>query len=417
MNVRPPQWSRQITTVGVTGTNGKTSTTRWIAACLATLNKPVAQVTTLGSFLDDVRFETTPDFDGFLATMRAAVDRGGRFAAIEVTSEALARGFAREWPCAIGVFTNLTHDHLDTHGSPEHYLASKAQLFVNLRAGGAAVLNAADPSSELIAEIIPPGVRIIRYAVPSRGAALRSPDVWATSVQPSWAGTRIAIDSRGALAHAPKALTLHAIGDVYAENALAALAAALLAGVPPQDAARALEATPAPPGRFQVLAHDRGPRVVIDYAHTPDALARTLTTARALCEGELWVVSGAGGDRDKNKRQPMGVAASRADHVVLTSDNPRSEAPERIVEQIQSGIGPHADVRVKLDRRAAIRAAILDASDRDVVVIAGKGHEVGQIVSACVLPFDDAVEAQAAMGAKEAGLARAAPSAPSSDRG
>jgi UDP-N-acetylmuramoyl-L-alanyl-D-glutamate--2,6-diaminopimelate ligase len=417
MSVRAPKWSQQLTTVGITGTNGKTSTTRWIAACLGEVVRPVAQVTTLGSFLDDMPFEAAPDFGGFLATMRAAIDRGGRFAAIELTSEALARGFAREWPCGIGVFTNLTHDHLDAHGSPEHYLASKAQLFLSLRPGGAAVLNAADPASELITEVIPSGVRIVRYAVPSRGETLRSPDLWATAVQPSWGGTRITIDARGELAHAPKALTLQAIGDVYAENALAALAAALVAGVPPEDAARALANAPVPPGRFQVLAHDRGPRVVIDYAHTPDALARTLATARSLCDGKLWVVFGAGGDRDKNKRQPMGAAASCADHVMLTSDNPRSEAPERIAEQIRSGIGPHADVRIKLDRRAAIREAILDALDGDVVVIAGKGHEVGQVVGARVLPFDDAVEARAALGGKDAVLARAEPSAPSTDRG
>jgi UDP-N-acetylmuramoyl-L-alanyl-D-glutamate--2,6-diaminopimelate ligase len=417
MSIRAPKWSQQLTTVGITGTNGKTSTTRWTAACLGEVVRPVAQVTTLGSFLDDMPFETTPDFGGFLATMRAAFDRGGRFAAIELTSEALARGFAREWPCQIGVFTNLTHDHLDAHGSPEHYLASKAQLFLGLPPGGAAVLNAADPASELIAEVIPSSVRIVRYAVPSRGETSRSPDLWATTVQPGWGGTRIAIDARGELADAPKALTIQAIGDVYAENALAALAAALVAGVPPARAARALAAALVPPGRFQMLPHDRGPRVVIDYAHTPDALARTLATARSLCDGKLWVVFGAGGDRDKNKRQPMGAAASCADHVMLTSDNPRSEAPERIAEQIRSGIGPHADVRIKLDRRAAIHEAVLGAFDRDVVIIAGKGNEVGQIVGTRVLPFDDAVEAQEALRGREAGPARAEPSAPCSDRG
>src|SRR5882672_10783751 len=176
-----PEWSRRLTTVGVTGTNGKTSTTRWTAACLACIARPVAQTTTLGSLLDDTPFDTTRDFDGFLATMRAALDRGGRFAAIELTSEALARGFARAWPCAIGVFTNLTHDHLDVHGSPEHYLASKAQLFVNLPPDGAAVLNACDPASELIAAVTPPGVRVVRYAIASRGKPEGAPELRATS--------------------------------------------------------------------------------------------------------------------------------------------------------------------------------------------------------------------------------------------
>jgi UDP-N-acetylmuramoyl-L-alanyl-D-glutamate--2,6-diaminopimelate ligase len=398
MGVRPPEWSGQLTTIGITGTNGKTSTTRWTAACLAQVAQPVVQVTTIGAFLDDLEIDAAPDFDGFVATMRAGLDRGARFAAIELTSEALARGFARAWPCRIGVFTNLTHDHLDAHGSAEHYLASKAQLFLNLPPGGAAVLNGADPASDLLTDIIRPGVRIVRYAVPSRGEPSRAPDLWATAVQPSWDGTRIATESRGDLAGAPKELTIRAIGDAYAENALAALAAALLAGVPPTDAAKALAVAPVPPGRFQVLAHGRGPRVVIDYAHTPDALERTLATARSLCEGELWVVFGAGGDRDKKKREPMGAAASRADHVVLTSDNPRSEAPERIADQVRAGIDSHVDVRLRLDRRAAIQGAILDACDGDVVVIAGKGHEVGQIVGSRVIPFDDAAVAQETLG-------------------
>ncbi len=396
-SARPPKWSELLTTVGVTGTNGKTSTTRWVAACLAQIASPVAQVTTLGSFLDDVPFDAAPDLSGFLATMRAGLQRGGRFAAIELTSEALARGFARTWPCTIGVFTNLTHDHLDAHGSPEHYLASKAQLFLGLPPQGVAVLNAADVASELIAEVVPPGVRIVRYAVPSRGQALPPPDIWATAVQTGWGGTRIAIEARGDLTHAPRELAIHAIGDVFAENALAALAAALVAGVPAVDAARALALAPTPPGRFEVLSHDRGPRVVIDYAHTPDALERTIATARSLCDGELWVVFGAGGDRDKNKRAPMGAAASSADHVVLTSDNPRSEAPERIAAQIRSGVGPHADVRIELDRRAAIHGAILEARERDVILVAGKGHENGQTVGAHVFPFDDATEGRAAL--------------------
>jgi UDP-N-acetylmuramoyl-L-alanyl-D-glutamate--2,6-diaminopimelate ligase len=393
----PPEWSRRLCTVGVTGTNGKTSTTRWTAACLARLARPVAQTTTLGSFLDDEPFEAPRDFGGFLATMRAALDRGGRFAAIELTSEALARGFARAWPCRIGVFTNLTHDHLDAHGSPEHYLASKAQLFVSLPPGGTAVLNAGDPASELIAEVMPAGVAIVRYSVPSRGEPARTPDLRAAAVEPSWEGTRIVLDARGALAGAPGELRIRAIGDLYAENALGALAAALAAGVPPGEAGRALAEAPVPRGRFEVVAHEGGPRVVVDYAHTPDALARTLAIARALCGGSLVVVFGAGGDRDRDKRGPMGAAASRADRVVLTSDNPRSEDPAVIAAAIRAGIEAGVDVRVELDRRAAIRAAILDAQEGDVVLVAGKGHETEQLVAGRTLPFDDAAEARAAL--------------------
>jgi UDP-N-acetylmuramoyl-L-alanyl-D-glutamate--2,6-diaminopimelate ligase len=412
----PPEWSGRLFTVGVTGTNGKTSTTRWTAACLARLARPVAQTTTLGSFLDDMPFAAPRDFGGFIATMRAGLDAGGRFAAIEVTSEALARGFARAWPCRVGVFTNLTHDHLDAHGSPEHYLASKAQLFVGLPAGGYAVLNGGDPASELLAEVLPPGVRVVRFHVPSRGPALGEPELAATEVEATWEGTRIRIAPRGELATtAPRELRIRAIGDVYAENALGALAAALVAGVPAEEAADALACAPVPHGRFEVVSGAAGaagatgaaepsamPHVVVDYAHTPDALARTVATARGLCRGSLVVVFGAGGDRDPDKRAPMGVAASRADRVVLTSDNPRSEDPARIAAQIREGIEVRVEVRVELDRRAAIRKAILDASADDVVLVAGKGHETDQTAGGRTVPFDDAAEARGALRERRA---------------
>jgi UDP-N-acetylmuramoyl-L-alanyl-D-glutamate--2,6-diaminopimelate ligase len=398
----PPDWSRRLFTVGITGTNGKTSTTRWTAACLARVVRPVAQTTTLGSFLDDEPFEAARDFEGFLATMRAGLDAGGRFASIELTSEALARGFARAWPCRVGVFTNLTHDHLDAHGSPEHYLASKAQLFVALPPGGVAVLNAADPASELLAEVIPPGVEVVRFAVPSRGEVHGEPALVAREVEASWEGTRIALDARGALAGAPREIAIRAIGDVYAENALAALAAAMVSGVPAQDAADALAAAAVPRGRFEPVTRDEGegPRVVVDYAHTPDALGRTLAVARRLCRGRLVVVFGAGGDRDKDKRAPMGEAASCADRVVLTSDNPRSEDPARIAAQIREGIAARVKVDTILDRKEAIRRAIEEAGEDDVVLIAGKGHEIEQTVAGKTLPFDDASEARAALAEK-----------------
>jgi UDP-N-acetylmuramoyl-L-alanyl-D-glutamate--2,6-diaminopimelate ligase len=394
----PPGWSAGLFTVGVTGTNGKTSTTRWTAACLARVARPVAQTTTLGSFLDDAPFPAARDFAGFLATMRAALDAGGRFAAIEVTSEALARGFARAWPSRVGVFTNLSHDHLDAHGSPEHYLASKAQLFVGLPPGGYAVLNAGDPASDLLAEVLPPGVAVVRYLVCSRGVATVEPELRALAIEPTWEGTRVVLEGRGALAGAPRELHIRAIGDVYAENAMAALAAAMVAGVPAGEAAAALGHAPVPRGRFEpVNPEGAGPRVVVDYAHTPDALARTVAVARKLCTGALVVVFGAGGDRDKAKRAPMGLAASRADRVVLTSDNPRSEDPARIAAQIREGIESRVDVEVELDRRAAIRAAIGAAGENDVVLIAGKGHETDQSAGGRTVSFSDAAEAQAAL--------------------
>lgn len=390
-------------TVGVTGTNGKTSTTRWTAACLARLSRPVARVTTVGAFLDDEPIEVAPDYRGFLAAMRAGLDRGGRFAAIELTSEALAKGFARAWPCRVGVFTNLTHDHLDAHQSPEHYLASKAQLFASLPPDGAAILNAADPASRLLAEVIPQGVTVLRYAVPTRGTFDEGEtDLTATEIAVGWGGTRIAVQGRGRLADAPSELTVPAIGSIYAENALGALAAALACGVSAGDAADALSMAAPPPGRFQVVAGPStdAPAVVVDFAHTPDALARVLDDARRLCAGRLTVVCGAGGNRDRAKRPAMGAAASRADRIVLTSDNPRDESPSDIVRDLQGGVVAPAIVRVELDRREAIRSAVAEASAGDVIVIAGKGHERTQTVRGLTLPFDDAEEGRRALCSK-----------------
>ena len=162
----PPAWKSALTSVGVTGTNGKTSTTRFVAAALGTLARPVAWTTTVGSFLDDEPFATEKTYAGFLHLLRTAVDRGGKACALEMTSEALARGFGRAWPCEVAVFTNLSHDHIDAHGTPEHYLASKAQLFVNLPPGGTAVLNASDPNAALLAEIVPKHARTLFYSAP-----------------------------------------------------------------------------------------------------------------------------------------------------------------------------------------------------------------------------------------------------------
>jgi UDP-N-acetylmuramoyl-L-alanyl-D-glutamate--2,6-diaminopimelate ligase len=385
----PPEWHRDVHTIGVTGTNGKTSTTLMIGAALGTLATPVAQVTTVGSFLDREPFAATADYAGFLATMRAARERGGRFAAIELTSEALALGFARAWPCRVAVFTNLTRDHLDAHGSAEHYLASKAQLFMQLPPGGSAVLNGADPAAALLAEVVPAHAQLLRYAAPSRGAIDPRTTLVAEAVDLSWQGTRV----RVAGAEIDE-LALPVIGEVFAENGLAALAGAIAAGVDARAAAGALAAMPPPPGRFEVVAAD--PHVVVDYAHTPDALRRTLATARRLCRGELWVVFGAGGQRDQPKRPLMGDAATEADRVVLTSDNPRGEDPAEIARQIAAGLGGRAYDTI-LDRARAIATAVREAAAADVVVIAGKGHESTQTIGGETRSFSDREVARAAM--------------------
>jgi UDP-N-acetylmuramoyl-L-alanyl-D-glutamate--2,6-diaminopimelate ligase len=374
--------------VGITGTNGKTTTTRFVAAALGALARPVASVTTIGSFLDEEPFAASADYRGLIETVKAGLERGGRYTALESTSEALALGFAQHWPFRAGVFTNLTHDHLDAHGSPEHYFASKAQLFHSLpEERGVAVLNASDEASELLVEVIPPGVRRVAYSVASRGEACLAPDARATRVELSWSGTNLEVELSPELGGGTVSLRTRAIGEIFAENALAAFVTGLALGASREAAAGAIGRATRPSGRFELVAER--PYVAVDYAHTPDALRRTLETAVRLARGKVVVVFGAGGNRDQTKRPAMGVAAGAAARVILTSDNPRGEDPAAIAAAIREGIPPSAETLVELDRERAIQRAVLDAAAEDVIVIAGKGHETTQTIGAAARPFSD----------------------------
>jgi len=382
-----PTWANSLLCVGVTGTNGKTSTTGMVAALVGLLARPVARATTLGCFLDDELLDVPAHYEGFLQTMERCAAAGGRFAALELTSEALALGFAQAWPCQVAAFTNLSLDHSDAHGSAEHYLASKAQLFMNLPPEGTAVLNACDDNAELLVAVLPATVDVIRYGVASRGVTWGALDLAAEAITPSFEGTSATLLPSARFPDLPSRLVLETIGDVYVENALAALGCALALGVPAEQAVLALASLPPPPGRFEVVR--RRPYVVIDYAHTPDALARTLATARQLCRGTLSVVFGAGGDRDTAKRPLLGAAARAADRIVLTSDNPRGEAPETIMKEIAAGVGRHAGLAHEVDRTRAIRRALSSAGEDDLILIAGKGHERTQEINGIKLPFSD----------------------------
>jgi UDP-N-acetylmuramoyl-L-alanyl-D-glutamate--2,6-diaminopimelate ligase len=342
-----------------------------LSAALGTLRQPVPNITTLGFFMDDEPFETPRTHSGLLLALREGLNRGAQHAVLEMTSEALALGYAQAWPCWGATFTNLSHDHLDAHQSAEHYLASKAQLFMALPAGGYAVLNGCDEACVLLAEILPAGVRLLRYGIATRGAAHAPLDLEAVDVQIGWAGTTARLVT--SLPGMPERLHVRAIGAEHMENALAALAAATLAGAEPARAAHAIELAAARPGRFEV--HGAGPHVVVDFAHTPDALTRTLATARSLCSGALSVVFGAGGNRDKDKRPAMGEAARQADRVFLTTDNCRDEDPAAICAALGAGLVGHPQVTVELDRARAIGHAIAHASTDDVVLVAGRGPE------------------------------------------
>lgn len=396
-----PAWVKGLEHVGVTGTNGKTSTTRFASAALGSLVRPVASFTTLGAFLDEEPLEVTQSYRGMLDGVRSALDRHGRYAVLEVTSEVLSRGFAQRWPFRAAVFTNLTHDHLDAHGSPEHYFASKAQLFNALpREGGIAVVNGCDEVTELLLEVTPPSARRLAYGVASRGMATQPLDASAGPIGLTLEGTRAPIALAATLGGGSIELRTRAIGSIFLENALAAWLVAVALGADGAAAAAALARAAPPRGRFEVVA--REPTTVVDYAHTPDALRRTLDTARALGKARVVAVFGAGGNRDAAKRPAMGAAAGAADRVIVTSDNPRDEDPARIAAAIAEAVPKSCDVTVDLDRARSIRTAVLDAGPDDIVVIAGKGHELTQTIGAEARSFSDVTVAQAAAAERQA---------------
>ena len=387
----PFTWAEPLFTVGVTGTNGKSSTTHLIARAIAAAGHAVLTESTLGYWLGEEELHVPRTSRGYLAALREAAERGARHAVCEVTSAALARGFARVWRYDLGVFTNLSRDHVEAHGSWEHYLASKAQLFVHLGPGATAVLNACDPAALLLARVTPEDVTRRFFALDSRGERLTQADLAAARVSLSAVGTRLELEPSTLADALGGELATKMVGHVFAENVLAAALAALSAGIPGEHVRAGLAACPVVRGRFEVVAE--APLVAIDYAHTPDALARTCDTARALSPGgRVIVVFGAGGGADEPKREPMGRAVGeRADWAIVTSDNPRDEDPTQIAEAVARGArrGGRAHVQIELDRARAIERALTLARSTDVLVIAGKGHEHGQTVAGVELPYSD----------------------------
>lgn len=365
----------KLRTAAVTGTNGKTTTTSLIASIVAASGEPYALLTTVGAAVDGAPIPREDPSEEFLLTVEAAVDAGVRTLALEMTSKALAGGLAARWRPAVAVFTNLSRDHLDMHESPEAYLAAKAQLFLALPATGVAVLNRDDPTSALIDEVTPRGVTRRWFSVHDAGA-----DLCASRLEVDAEGTRVHL-LPSALADAlGGSLELRLHGEVHGLNALAAALAADSLGYSPASIRAGLARFEGVPGRFWPVAWR--PLVVVDYAHTPAALDGTLRTARRLCAagGQVLLVFGCGGLRDRGKRPAMGAKAHvLADRVWLTNDNPRNEDPRAITDEIRAGVeGEGASWTLELDRGRAITAAVHAATPADVVIIAGKGHEQTQ---------------------------------------
>lgn len=386
------EWAADMFTVGVTGTNGKTSTTHLIAACLAAAGRACTVMSTVRTAVDGIDRAPPASLQGMYDLLQDGVAQGARDAVIEVTSRALAHGYAKRWRFDLGVFTNLSPDHLTTHGTWENYLAAKAQLFIHLAAGKTAVLNAGDRHAWMLDKAIGPDVVRRWFWAPGREPVPDLPlSLRAQGVRIDADGTEVTLEPSPDAEALGGQLRVRMIGDVFAENALAAASAGLAMGLPGEAVARGLAQCPVVPGRFEVVARD--PLCVVDYAHSPDALARTCDTARQLSSGRVVVVFGAGGGSTPDKRGPMGeTVGTRADVAFVTTDSPRDEPADQIAAMVADGVraGGRAQVRLVQDRRTAIANAIDEAEPGDVVVVAGRGHERRQQIGAEIIEYTDA---------------------------
>lgn len=381
-----------IDVVGVTGTNGKTTVTTLIAQALEATGHVVGRIGTTGVRLagqDRVATLTTPEAPQLQAWFAELRDAGGTLCAIEVSSIGVVQHRTDAIPFALGVFTNLGRDHLDFHGTVQAYAAAKAQLFGPMLRppGGAprALLWRDDGSWEAV------GAPADRWTY---GFDPRA-DVCITRWSPGGDGMALTLTSPEGEVEVRSPL----IGRHNALNLAAAWASGVLRGVDPHTMADGLALATGPRGRLEPVPNARGLLVLVDYAHTPDALEAAIASVRAVTQGQVWVVFGCGGDRDAGKRPQMGRVALSADRVVVTSDNPRSEDPEAIVADILAGMPEGHGATVQLDRAQAIRWALHQARPGDAVLLAGKGHETTQEVAGHKRPFDDRAVARAAMEA------------------
>jgi len=378
--------TEELRVIGVTGTNGKTTTAFLTRALLEGAGVRTGLLGTVKSVVggsDEPVERTTPEAIDLQATFRRMLDAGDQACVMEVSSHALhlCRTAGIRFRC--GVFTNLTQDHLDFHPTMEDYFFAKRRLFA---VAEAAVLNTGDHYGRRLA------------------GDLDAPVTYAIEAEAHYRATNVRFDPSGSsfTCHTPDGeleLNLTLPGPFNVQNALAAVAGARIMGVPLDTIPDSLAAAARVPGRFEPVDEGQDFAVIVDYAHTPDSLENVLRAAREIAPGRLTVVFGAGGDRDRGKRPLMGRAASAlADRVIVTSDNPRSERPEAIVDEVLIGAGSGAER--ELDRRLAIERAVADASAGDVVVIAGKGHEQGQeFEGGRKEPFDDVTVARESLGA------------------
>ncbi|NLW16967.1 MAG: UDP-N-acetylmuramoyl-L-alanyl-D-glutamate--2,6-diaminopimelate ligase [Firmicutes bacterium] len=386
--------SRKLRVIGVTGTNGKTTTTFLSENILRMAGLRTGLVGTVYIRIGDRELEsirTTPeslDLQHFLAQM---VEAEVSHALLEVSSHALVLQRLAGCEFDVAVFTNLTQDHLDFHGDQQNYLRAKAQLFADLdpenRDKKRAIINMDDGASRFLLSVS--RVPVTTYGI-QQPADLRASDIVVTS-----AGTEFAVWQMGKSLGRTRVPTP---GYFSVYNALAAIAVALNEGVSWSVISTVLPESRPIPGRFQPVRAGQPFDIIVDYAHTPDGLENILQTARGFTKGRVIIVFGCGGDRDRGKRPEMGrIASQLADVVIITTDNPRSESPLKIAHDIMQGVLKQADVRIELDRATAIKRAVGMASPGDTVLIAGKGHETYQVFADRVIYFDDREVAEQAV--------------------
>jgi UDP-N-acetylmuramoyl-L-alanyl-D-glutamate--2,6-diaminopimelate ligase len=381
--------SRALRCIGVTGTNGKTTTTYLLHAIAGAAGERAGLIGTTGARVGGRVVPigvTTPEATDLQALLAAMRDDGVRTVAMEVSSHALAQHRVDGTWFAAACFTNLSHDHLDYHGTLADYFAAKASLFVPDRCGVAVTNLDDDHGREIAGRARATGLDVVTYARDEPGA-----DIGVEEVHHGGCGTRfVLVDRRAGERHDAE---LALLGPVNLWNALAAAATSRALGEPLDVIARGLAALPTVPGRLERVEAGQPFTVLVDYAHTPDALVHAVAAARSLAgDRRLAVVFGCGGDRDAGKRPAMGAAAATADLVVVTSDNPRSEDPAAIAAAAAGGArAAGAAPVVELDRRAAIATALAWAAGGDVVLVAGKGHESGQTAAGVTVAFDDRV--------------------------
>jgi len=377
--------SRQMTVLGITGTNGKTTTAYMLRNILRDADLEPGLLGTVayeigGHIIPAER--TTPEAPDIHSMFQHMKDVGCKSAVMEVSSHAIVLERVHGIDFDIGIFTNLTQDHLDFHQDMDTYFNVKAQLFESFekRCGSAVVINIDDPWGFKLAEEHGLAADIVTYGFNERSAVCAS-------------GVKMSVDGSCFDLFTPwgeARVCLKLLGRFNIYNALAAIAAGGLLGVSLSQIVQSLENITAIPGRLELVPCRKNRKVFVDYAHTDDALKNVLTTLREICNGKLVVVFGCGGDRDPGKREKMGrIAAELADYSIITSDNPRTEEPEFIAAGIVAGLGGKESFEVILDRRAAIKKGIRLVGRKDILLVAGKGHETYQEIMGTIVPFDD----------------------------